>query len=90
MDDWRREAWARRRDIWMKRMLVRRVVIWAAIVSVLIVINLAVGGRMWSLGIAAIMGGLLLLRVALIYFFSRRRPSGTGPWRRGWPPRADM
>jgi hypothetical protein len=53
----------------MRRFLVRRVFTSAVIIFILLVINVLTGGPWWSPWVAAIWGGLLLLRVGTTIVF---------------------
>jgi putative flippase GtrA len=64
-----REYRAARRHVMMRRFLVRRVFASAVIILILVVINVLTGGPWWSLWVAAIWGGLLLLRVGTTLVF---------------------
>jgi len=60
---------AARRRVMRRRFLVRRVFTSAMIILILLVINVLTGGPWWSLWVAAIWGGLLLLRVGTTIVF---------------------
>ncbi len=63
----------------MRRRLLLHLLTYVVVVGILVAINFAIGGRWWSLGIAAVWGGFLVLRFAVSAFL----------WRR-WGPRRPM
>jgi hypothetical protein len=51
-----------RRQRWLRRRLLLHLLTFVVVISILVVINAFTGGRWWSLWIAAVWGGFLLLR----------------------------
>jgi cation transporter-like permease len=64
----RRTKWRR---VWIKRRLMMLLLSYFLVVLVLGVVNLVLGGRPWALGIAAVWGAVLLLRVLIMAVISR-------------------
>ncbi len=67
-----REYWAAGRRVRIRRRLMIRLMSYLLVVSILVAINLVTGGRWWSLGVAAIWGGVLILRLVTAWVISRR------------------
>jgi hypothetical protein len=69
---WRGRQWQDRRHRRLRRFIVLRVGLWLLLVAAVIGLNLLIGGRFWGIGFIVITGGLLVVRLASVWFMYRR------------------